>query len=688
MTKIKISLIAAMLTATAILFTCEKIPDYCGDGEIYDPGCEFCFGSRAYPLCSGGADYNPLTGGCDKNNRVGTRCSDETVVPSGPPCGGYTLAIAATPEIGGTLETHTLPNGPTYAANQEIELIATSANNEYKFAGWAGAQPSKTEAVSDVMTKAVYKMTGGMPQVTIVAMFRLVGKGKLMTDAFPKLSGAVSCSPLPDPNTGRYKEGTEVTVTATPKEGYTFAGWSGAGVAEPSKNPAKVLVDSSITLVAMFASVVHTLKTTVNPADGGAIYINGTAQTGNVPQGVGTDIEVLAREAERYRFVGWTGTSATFGNDKSLSTRVTLKADASITAHFELGNSIGSGAPQAVTCTLTVNGNPADGGSVTHWPDLSAYTVGAKVTATAAPKEGYTFTGWSGASESQETTVTITTTGGKMTLTANFRLNPKSGQFMVTFDANGGTFSGAAQTSYLTNTNGLLESLPPDPARSGYMFSGWYTAADGGDKVATSKKYNQNATVYAHWDKNVTGGGDSTYEFVTIGGKKWMKKNLNIETADSWCYLDSPDNCRKYGRLYTWSVAKSACQFVVMRLPTRKEWDDLSDLAGTGQKVVSWTSGNDTGYYWPGAGTKLKSTSGWNNNGNGTDDFKFSALPGGGRISGGNFYGAGGNGNWWTATEYGSYDAYYRRMYYYDDGVDVTYVHKDVAFSVRCLADD
>ena len=28
-------------------------------------------------------------------------------------------------------------------------------------------------------------------------------------------------------------------------------------------------------------------------------------------------------------------------------------------------------------------------------------------------------------------------------------------------------------------------------------------------------------------------------------------------------------------------------------------------------------------------GTKLKATSGWNNNGNGTDDFGFSALSGG-----------------------------------------------------------
>jgi len=36
----KMFLIAAILTATAILFTCEKVPDYCGTGELYDPNCD------------------------------------------------------------------------------------------------------------------------------------------------------------------------------------------------------------------------------------------------------------------------------------------------------------------------------------------------------------------------------------------------------------------------------------------------------------------------------------------------------------------------------------------------------------------------------------------------------------------------------------------------------------------------
>ena len=53
-------------------------------------------------------------------------------------------------------------------------------------------------------------------------------------------------------------------------------------------------------------------------------------------------------------------------------------------------------------------------------------------------------------------------------------------------------------------------------------------------------------------------------------------------------------------------------------------------------------------------GTALKSTSGWNSGGNGTDNFGFSALPGGyRRYDSGNFYYAGIFGYWWSSSPSG-----------------------------------
>jgi uncharacterized protein (TIGR02145 family) len=86
-------------------------------------------------------------------------------------------------------------------------------------------------------------------------------------------------------------------------------------------------------------------------------------------------------------------------------------------------------------------------------------------------------------------------------------------------------------------------------------------------------------------------------------------------------------------------------------------------------------------------GTALKSTYGWNNGGNGTDDFGFSALPGGYRSHyDGYFNVAGFKGNWWSSSPSGGY-AWYRDLY--SDGPDIyrNYSNPRNGFSVRCLRD-
>jgi uncharacterized protein (TIGR02145 family) len=60
------------------------------------------------------------------------------------------------------------------------------------------------------------------------------------------------------------------------------------------------------------------------------------------------------------------------------------------------------------------------------------------------------------------------------------------------------------------------------------------------------------------------------YKIVTFGMTAWFAENLNFSTAHSWCYEDKPENCTKYGRLYDWSAAGSACP-QGWRLPTSSE---------------------------------------------------------------------------------------------------------------------
>lgn len=44
-------------------------------------------------------------------------------------------------------------------------------------------------------------------------------------------------------------------------------------------------------------------------------------------------------------------------------------------------------------------------------------------------------------------------------------------------------------------------------------------------------------------------------DFVRIGNQEWMTRNLNVDVNGSSCYEDYPENCEKYGRIYTWSMA-------------------------------------------------------------------------------------------------------------------------------------
>ena len=197
-----------------------------------------------------------------------------------------------------------------------------------------------------------------------------------------------------------------------------------------------------------------------------------------------------------------------------------------------------------------------------------------------------------------------------------------------------------------------------------------------------------------------------TYKTVKIGEQVWMAENLNyadsVKTPSlqgkSWCYDGVAANCEKYGRLYTWAVAIDSVKLANdadnpqdcgygrecgltgkvqgicpsgWHLPSNDEWNALFTAVG-GQSN---------------AGKVLKSRTGWNNNGNGTDAYGFSALPAGYRLYGGNFYGGGINAFFWSATEYGSYNAFYIYLYYYNEYANLLSYDKYYGFSVRCVKD-
>jgi uncharacterized protein (TIGR02145 family) len=154
------------------------------------------------------------------------------------------------------------------------------------------------------------------------------------------------------------------------------------------------------------------------------------------------------------------------------------------------------------------------------------------------------------------------------------------------------------------------------------------------------------------------------YKAVDMDGTVWMAENLDYTVDSSWCYENYDFMCQEFGRLYTWDAAMEACP-IGWYLPDSAKFGNLIRVVGSN------------------AGGKLKSQTGWNS-GNGTDDFGFTALPGGTRGLNGSFSGVNGHGSWWSASE-GTGDG---RIYYFigsNSNVSWHSNNKDIGYSIRCV---
>ncbi len=87
------------------------------------------------------------------------------------------------------------------------------------------------------------------------------------------------------------------------------------------------------------------------------------------------------------------------------------------------------------------------------------------------------------------------------------------------------------------------------------------------------------------------------------------------------------------------------------------------------------------------AGKMLKSTIGWENDGNGTDAFGFTALPAGIGSPDGYFF-LGQGALFWSSTEKSFKEAGFMTLRHEDGDLGILeYMDKFVPFSVRCLKD-
>ena len=162
-----------------------------------------------------------------------------------------------------------------------------------------------------------------------------------------------------------------------------------------------------------------------------------------------------------------------------------------------------------------------------------------------------------------------------------------------------------------------------------------------------------------------------SYKTVAIGDQVWMAENLNYKVYPSYCFDNEESNCEQYGRLYVWSAAMSACPSG-WHLPSKDEFETLLSAVG-GQEF---------------AGKKLKSSEGWNGDGNGTDAYGFSALPACKSQISGSCDGIGYCTHFWSSTIADDAEKNPYNMYLYHNQAKASLTSnwdREEGYSVRCV---
>jgi uncharacterized protein (TIGR02145 family) len=161
-----------------------------------------------------------------------------------------------------------------------------------------------------------------------------------------------------------------------------------------------------------------------------------------------------------------------------------------------------------------------------------------------------------------------------------------------------------------------------------------------------------------------------------------------IVTGARTVYADLPANLSTYGYLYNWYAATNVRKICSegWRVPTGSDWNNLIQYIDPTANTSNYGVQSST------AGGKLKSVgiTLWNvafPSSLGTDNYGFSALPGGGRNMASNFLNIGGSAFFWSASEFDPGNAWFRALNNSTGNVEGITTIKSDGLSIRCLKD-
>ena len=252
-----------------------------------------------------------------------------------------------------------------YSAGATVTLTA-APNSGSTFDGWSGGGCTGTATTCTVTivsaaTVTANFITTGAPTYTLTVSDSGSGLGGVISSD-GKINCGATCS-------ASYSSGTQVTLTATPNSGYTFAGWSG-GVCSGTSTSCTVTMSADVTATATFNTstppppTTYTLVVSIPESGGqpGPGYVGGNTSPvidcgseiigGSPRQGIvcsatynsGTIVTLTETPLSGYVFGGWSGGCS----GTATTCTVTMNQNVTVTATFT--------APRSTTITLS----PAD----------------------------------------------------------------------------------------------------------------------------------------------------------------------------------------------------------------------------------------------------------------------------------------------------------------------------------------
>ncbi|MBR3878190.1 MAG: C10 family peptidase [Bacteroidaceae bacterium] len=493
-----------------------------------------------------------------------------------------TVTASVSPAGAGTVTVNGSANSAEVMEGTRATLVAT-ANSGYTFSQWSkdGAQ---------VSTEKTYKATVAAEGNDYVANFLTVGNTTVnvsveYNSSYGTVTGTSGTVANGTTLTPRLNE--EVTLTATPLDGYVFNGWTvtkGTESTNYSGTSLTFVATGVMSVTANFAlaetdyiidNTTGTTLTTsrVNYWEHNAIKLTLSTDDGGIAYNGYISLFAGASGSETYTLTaptGYTITKYKFSQCRSQSTSSTynlsIVADAeyplttseqditisnvnAATAQFtvkgDAGRSMytkqiivtlkkdgaGSGStPTPTQYTITATANPGTAGSVTGG---GTYTEGATVTLTATPNSGYEFVNWTSGTTTVSTNATYSfTANASASYVANFQAAALT-TFAVTTTANpaaGGTATFAVGTGQATTSANVASGTGVTlyaVANNGYRFVNW---TKGGMEVSTNATPNVTITEASDFVANFEEEATAT-EYPTPTGNTYTDNYLTSVTT-------------------------------------------------------------------------------------------------------------------------------------------------------------